>query len=321
MPCNIDLSLASGCEPVDELHRQIDRPLPARNVPRGDLARPVFRIEKISRSHGRKRSRGGRIRVDRVSGLVRLRLLSGCIAIGNEFFRFAEAALLQISVLEPVVVMAAGARRQASLGPRLVDHAHRRLVRRDDLVPHAHRHEDVRAHVLRVTRRRRDLRVDARGAKAERRVDRIVVRVNEVVRKARMIRMRGKNRFENCGRPHIDGEVAAVMRGSQQRQRIKCRRIHVVRILSRQARQRLGKREVAAVLVAVAVQDFDGAHVIPLALGLRFRHPRIGRRCKPCEGCERRVAVLLHPHRVRVGHRFAPVGHGEVGVELLRLAE
>src|SRR5690606_41568996 len=32
-------------------------------------------------------------------------------------------------------------------------------------------------------------------------------------------------------------------------------------------------------------------------------------------------AVLLHPDRVVVRHGLAPVGHGEVGVEALRLAE
>ena len=175
--------------------------------------------------------------------------------------------------------------------------------------------------MLRVPGRRCDFRVRPRRAQTERRMDGIVVRVNQVVRQAGMVGMGGKQRFEYGRRSHVDREVAAAMGRSEQRQRVKRCGIHIVRVLARQAGHGVGEGKVAAVLVAVAVQDLDGAHVVLLAFGSGFRDSRLSRRCEASERLERRVAILLHPHGVGVGHRLAPVGHREVGVELLRFSE
>ena len=42
-----------------------------------------------------------------------------------------------------------------------------------------------------------------------------------------VVRIRRKQRLKNRRRPHVDGEVAALVRGPEQRQRMKCRPIDI----------------------------------------------------------------------------------------------
>ena len=91
---------------------------------------------------------------------------------------------------------------------------------------------------------------------------------------------------------------------------LRCRAVH-----------RVGVGEVARLLVAVAVEDFDRAQVVLLTLGLRFREPRLRRGAEPLQNRARRGGVLFHPDGMGVRHRLAPVRHGEARIGLLRLAE
>ena len=85
------------------------------------------------------------------------------------------ASLLQIPIHEPHVGVAAAGRSPSGRLRAGGAHVRRPLVRADDVVPHAGGEVDVRRHVQRVWSGRRDRGVPARGAKAQRRVGRIVV--------------------------------------------------------------------------------------------------------------------------------------------------
>ena len=147
--------------------------------------------------------------------------------------RLVDVAEHQVGVFEPaerVEVLAAFGELHArvELGRRLVGDD----VRLADVFPHAALHEDVRRHMERVRRRRRDARVRARRGQRERRVIGIVERVNDEVRRARMLRvfrehLLGDRRGERLaaeslvGRPH----------GAEQRQRVPRRHFVIVRPL------------------------------------------------------------------------------------------
>src|SRR5207237_5439047 len=80
-------------------------------------------------------------------------------------------------------------------------------------------------------------------------------------------------------------------------------------------------RDVAFVLRAFAVENFDGLKVRALAIALRLRRALRPRRSEPLQGGAGGREVLLIPDRMRVRHRLAPIRHREIGIDLLRLAE
>ena len=70
----------------------------------------------------------------------------------------------------------------------------------DVVLPQSQPAEDVRGHVQRVWGGRRNLRVTARGRQTGRGKLRRVVRVNQIVRDARMVGLRRKQRLQDCRR-------------------------------------------------------------------------------------------------------------------------
>ncbi len=102
---------------------------------------------------------------------------------------------------------------------------------------------------------------------------------------------------------------------------MECERVLVVRPRCCDTSHRVGKRDVPRFLVAVAVEDLRRAHVRLFALGTRFRFSLGGRRRETGKNLQRGVAILLHPQRVIVSHRLAPVGQGEILVRSLSLAK
>ena len=76
-------------------------------------------------------------------------------------------------------------------------------VRRHGVAPQAELHEDVRGHVQRVLGVGRDLRVAPRRLEPARRERRVVAGVNQVVRAAGMIRVRGEHPLRE-----VDGGIA-----------------------------------------------------------------------------------------------------------------
>ena len=169
-------------------------------------------------------------------------------------------------------------------------------------------------HVERVARRRRDLGVDAGRPQAQRRVHRVVVGVDEVVRRARVVRALGEHVLGDGGGFHVDGEVAALVRRAEKRERVEGAGVEVVGEVLGQLAHRLGVAVVTVLLRPLAEQDRQRGEVGALAVAGAFgRHAEQGRK--------RGVAVLALPDRVVVRHRLAPGGRCKAGVYLAGLLE
>jgi hypothetical protein len=117
------------------------------------------------------------------------------------------------------------------------------------------------------------------------------------------------------------GEVAPIVRRAEKRQRVERGSVRIVRIGAMELRHRIRVREVAGLLVGVAVEDLDGTDVRLFPRCSAAGEARLARRRQPRQGFARGAAVLLHPHRMVVGHRLAPIGHREAGIDLLRPAK
>src|SRR5437667_9816063 len=93
--------------------------------------------------------------------------------------------LLHVAILKPLVVVAAPARWSSCFLAEAVAHRDSGLVGLDLVIPHAERKKDVRRHMLRMTGFGRTLRIDARGPTTKRRVERVVVTMNQVANHTR----------------------------------------------------------------------------------------------------------------------------------------
>ena len=118
---------------------------------------------------------------------------------------------------------------------RLLRRGHRSQVRIDILLPHAKPGKDMSRHVQRMRRRRRNPGILPRSPQAVRRQRRRVAGVNDVVRQSRMLRMRREQRHQDGQRLVLMGQRRVVRRhGSQHRQSVEGRSLHVVRKLAMQ---------------------------------------------------------------------------------------
>ena len=134
---------------------------------------PLFGLDDVAGPHERERARRARV-------LGRLgHPLEGLDALA----RAGVVAELQEAVLAPVARVRHVAGHVAGL-PQLLADVEGAHVLVGDLVPHPVLDEDVRRHVDGVRHGRDDLRVDLRGLERQRRVHRIVERVNDVVHRA-----------------------------------------------------------------------------------------------------------------------------------------
>ncbi len=109
---------------------------------------------------------------------------------------------------------------------------------------------------------------------------------------------------------------------AEQRQRIEGADLVVVGILRIQPRHRVRVGDVARQFVARA--EVEHLHRLEQRLLLRqlgLGQPRLVRRRELVERGLRLGDVLLRPQRMVVAHGLAPVGHGEVRVDLLGLLE
>ncbi len=200
--------------------------------------------------------------------------------------------------------------------PRVLDVA-RPDVRVHDVVPHAEGHEDVRRHVLRVAGVRRDLGVGPRRLQPEGCVHGIVEGVDDVVGRSRVVGIGVEDGLSDGGRARVGREVALAVGAPQDRQRVEGARLHVRGMGGRQPGHRAHVRRVPLRLGSLAVQDVERREVRRLPLGGRPRPPCRRRGRVAGQRGQRRLLVLLPPERVVVGHRLAPVRHGEVRVLLL----
>jgi hypothetical protein len=191
------------------------------------------------------------------------------------------------------------------------------------VVPHAELYEDVRRHMERVRCGRRDLRVRACGRKAKRRMIRIVERVDDEVRRARMVRVLLEHLLYDGRRERLTAKtLVAGPHRAEQRQRIQRGDLVVVRRLFIHARHRVRVRLIARELVARRVEQLiDGFDVRLLLRQLCLREPAIECRRELAERLFRRVDIYLRPERMVVAHRLAPIGERESRIRLLGFPE
>jgi hypothetical protein len=129
-----------------------------------------------------------------------------------------------------------------------------------------------------MRRRRRDLRVGIRVSQAERRVDRIVVGVDQVVGRAGVLRVLRIDLLDERRGAHVDRKVAAAVAGAEDRERVERRDFIVGRILVVHPLHRIGVGEIARQLFAGAEQFLNRAEPVFLLFGRRLGAARVGGR-------------------------------------------
>ena len=172
-------SLGQGCERLVRVaagRSPRSRRLPGGAGSSSAACVPLLRLHQEGGGHGRLAVGA----VDEVAHVVLRELRQGSRASSRAAARLVVAALLQIGVEQPVQAVEIGLRPIRRGLPR-------GLVRGGGLRPHPELQEDVRRHVQRVGRRRRDLGVAPRGRQSQDGVVRVVERVEDVVRRARMV--------------------------------------------------------------------------------------------------------------------------------------
>ena len=254
-------------------------------------------------------------------GSGRRRFFRSLAAAFEHAARIRNPALLQIAILQPLVVVSAHGRRSSCFLASLVHHRHRRLVGLDFIFPHAKGQENVRGHVLRMTGIGRNLRIDARGAQSERRMDRVIVAMNQVVDHAGMVRMLSENLFEHRSRAHIGGKIASVLGGPQRRKRVEGSPIHIFRKFAVDFGEQGLVLPGAFFLCSVAEEDFCAAQIEFFPLRGGFGKPSFRRGCQALEDLAGVGDIFLVPYRMILRHGFTPKGHDEVRCGLLSLAE
>ncbi len=176
-------------------------------------------------------------------------------------------------------------------------------------------------HVLGVSGVGCDLGVGARGAQPQGRVDRVVIGVDQIVSGAGVVGVAIEELLGDRSRPHVGGDDANALAQSQQRERIKRLCLRIVGVVCREFCHGECIGGVALGLGAIQIEVLHGVEVRLLALRGRLGLAGLTRRGEPCQRRERRFSIALVPDRMVVCHRFAPIGHGEAAIELLRLAE
>ena len=150
----------------------------------------------------------------------------------------------------------------------------------------------------------------------------IVEGVERVVRGAGMLGVLLQDRgHDGAGLQRHVGIALAFGNRRQQRERVERCRLVVVRKLRVERGHAIGIGAVAGGGVALAVEDLDGIEIPLLTRGRRLRLARGARRREARERGARAVDLLIQPQRLIVRERFAPVGHREAGIDLLRFAE
>ena len=144
----------------------------------------------------------------------------------------------------------------------------------DRVLPGANPGEDMRRHVQSMRSAGRDLRVAARGIQALGGDRRVVVGVDEIVGRARMIGLLPEDRLQNRRRAQLVlvGLVGGI-EGGRDQQGVQDRCLAVLRIALRHFAHRLFKGQRAGAVghrFPVLVEHRQGVHVVPFALGLEF---------------------------------------------------
>ena len=228
-------------------------------------------------------------------------------------------ASLQVAVLPPVQRMDHVADALARIPERyrgLVG----RVVRLRHAVPHAALDEDVRRHVPGVGNGGRDVGEAIGRRQRQRRVHRIVEGVDDVVGRARVIRIALEDAERDRSGQDVqpEGVVAERAHRLQQGQGVERGHLVVVRMLPVEPLHRFHVGDPALLELALAEQFLDRVQEAQFTLVASLGRPLLARLAEPRQGFPRRVQIPLGQQRVVVGERLTPVGEGEVGLDLLR---
>ena len=203
--------------------------------------------------------------------------------------------------------------RRAAVGFRQL----RRIIRGDRVLPAAEQHIGVRRHVDRMRHDRNARRVVLR--RCERALDqrRIVVSVNDVVARARVLRLLRKDLLENgAGLQLVLVGLVEAVGGREQRQRVEDARLDVVVIALREPLHlaHIGARAGAMIeLVMIGVEGRERLDVIA------FVRRRPAQRQRPRDGLASRFQARRRrrrPDLIPHAHGDAPIGHGAVRLGL-----
>src|SRR5439155_14620757 len=115
----------------------------------------------------------------RVLGGGRGELFGRLAAAFEHAARLGDTVLLHGTIREPVVVVTAHGGWLPGVLAQAVDDRDGRFVGLDGLIPHAEGQEDMGRHVLRMPSVRRNRGIEACCTQAERRVDRVIVTMNQ----------------------------------------------------------------------------------------------------------------------------------------------
>jgi hypothetical protein len=185
-----------------------------RQFPADRLIVPKLSIDDEGGAHFGVRSDRAPVRVNSDAPCGRM----GNFAFGllpasfQDVTRILHSAQLQISVLEPIVVMAAHTQRPSRCLSLLIHDFHCSLVRFYNVLPHAERQKNVRGHVLGVCGVGGYLGINTRRSQAEGRVDGIVIAMNHVMDNAGMARVLREHLLQHRGCAHVGGEVSSFFR-------------------------------------------------------------------------------------------------------------
>ena len=183
-------------------------------------------------------------------------------------------------------------------------------------------HEDVGRHVQGVHCRGSDLRILVRRIERDGSVNRVVVRVDDVVRGARMVRVRAEHHLRDRARLHVCANAVLTPHfGAHQSERVERCRLVIFGIVLPELGHPVGVRERALFRRARPVQELDRLEVASLAVVRCFVEPlflgageflecRTTRR--DVGGARRKMMAFV------VAQRFAPIGKEEIRVDFLR---
>jgi hypothetical protein len=151
------------------------------------------------------------------------------------------------------------------------------------------------------------------------RVPRVVDPVDQVVRGARVFRIFAEYALRNRRAQHVGRDVANAGLHAEQGQRVKKLDFVVLGIGRSQLLHGAHVGPVALFLAAGPVQQLQRGDEALFAGDGSSGAARLGRGAQLAQCRSAGLKVLLVPDRVVPGHRLAPVGHGEIRIERLRL--
>ena len=147
--------------------------------------------------------------------------------------------------------------------------------------------------------------------------------MDRVVRRSWVVRVVGEEPESDRAGPDLQSHAQVTCGGdrAQNRECVEGGHLGVVRILSVESLHRLHISDAASDVFALAPQHLDSAKETLLALGRRLGHALGLGRSQALKHAPWLIRVHLRDQRMVVRKRLAPIRHGEIRIERLRLLE